>query len=80
MDFGRIVAGFVNLILRPRRARSWRCTIGRRCFPPGTGWSGEDPETGARYLAAGTDDQFAALEINGLRYLTSSSMQTSQSR
>jgi len=32
-------------------------------------WSGEDPETGARYVAAGTADQFAALEINGLRYL-----------
>jgi alpha-L-rhamnosidase len=40
-----------------------------KVFRPELAWSGEDPETGARYLAAGTDDQFAALEISGLRYL-----------
>jgi hypothetical protein len=40
-----------------------------KVFLPELAWLGKDPETGARYVAAGTADQFAALEINGLRYL-----------
>jgi hypothetical protein len=29
-------------------------------FRPELAWLGKDPETGARYVAAGTADQFAA--------------------
>jgi Bacterial alpha-L-rhamnosidase 6 hairpin glycosidase domain/Alpha-L-rhamnosidase N-terminal domain/Bacterial alpha-L-rhamnosidase C-terminal domain/Bacterial alpha-L-rhamnosidase concanavalin-like domain len=69
VDFGRIVAGFVELDLEAPAGTVVEMHYREKVFRPELAWSGEDPETGARYLAAGTDDQFAALEINGLRYL-----------
>jgi alpha-L-rhamnosidase len=69
VDFGRIVAGFVELDLEAPVGTVVDMHHREKVFRPELAWSGEDPETGARYVAAGTDDQFAALEINGLRYL-----------
>ena len=69
VDFGRIVAGFVELGLEAPAGTVVDMHYREKVFRPELAWSGEDPETGARYVAAGTDDQFAALEINGLRYL-----------
>ena len=69
VDFGRIVAGFVELDLDAPAGTVVDMHYREKVFRPELAWSGEDPETGARYIAAGTDDQFAALEINGLRYL-----------
>jgi hypothetical protein len=69
VDFGRIVAGFVELDLKAPAGTVVEMHYREKVFRPELAWSGEDPETGARYVAAGTDDQFAALEINGLRYL-----------
>jgi alpha-L-rhamnosidase len=69
VDFGRIVAGFVELDLNAPAGTVVDMHFREKVFRPELAWSGEDPETGARYVAAGTDDQFAALEINGLRYL-----------
>jgi hypothetical protein len=69
VDFGRIVAGFVELDLEAPTGTVVDMHYREKAFRPELAWSGEDPETGARYVAAGTDDQFAALEINGLRYL-----------
>jgi alpha-L-rhamnosidase len=69
VDFGRIVAGFVELDLEAPAGTVVEMHYREKVFRPELAWKGEDPETGARYMAAGTDDQFAALEINGLRYL-----------
>jgi alpha-L-rhamnosidase len=69
VDFGRIVAGFVELDLEAPAGTVVDIHYREKVFRPELAWSGEDPETGARYVAAGNDDQFAALEINGLRYL-----------
>ncbi len=69
VDFGRIVAGFVELDLEAPAGTVVEMHYREKAFRPELAWSGEDPETGARYVAAGTGDQFAALEINGLRYL-----------
>ena len=69
LDFGRIVAGFVELDLEAPAGTVVDMHYREKVFRPELAWSGEDPETGARYVAAGTGDQFAALEINGLRYL-----------
>jgi alpha-L-rhamnosidase len=69
VDFGRIVAGFVELDLEAPAGAVVEMHYREKVFRPELAWSGEDPETGARYVAAGADDRFAALEINGLRYL-----------
>ena len=69
VDFGRIVAGFVELDLEAPPGTAVDMHYREKVFRPELAWSGEDPETGARYVAAGLDDEFAALEINGLRYL-----------
>jgi alpha-L-rhamnosidase len=69
VDFGRIVAGFVELDLEAPAGTVVEMHYREKVFRPELAWKGEAPETGARYVAAGTDDQFAALEINGLRYL-----------
>ena len=69
VDFGRIVAGFVELDLEAPPGTAVDMHYREKVFRPELAWSGEDPETGARYVAAGLDDGFAALEINGLRYL-----------
>jgi alpha-L-rhamnosidase len=68
-DCGRIVAGFVELDLEAPAGTVVEMHYREKVFRPELAWSGEDPETGARYVAAGANDHFAALEINGLRYL-----------
>jgi Bacterial alpha-L-rhamnosidase 6 hairpin glycosidase domain/Alpha-L-rhamnosidase N-terminal domain len=69
VDFGRIVAGFIELDLEAPAGTVLEMHYREKVFRPELAWSGEDPETGARYVAAGIDDRFAALEINGLRFL-----------
>ena len=69
VDFGRIVAGFVELDLEAPPGTVVEMHYREKVFRPELAWKGEDPETGARYVSAGTDDYFAALELNGLRYL-----------
>lgn len=69
VDFGRIVAGFVELDLEAPAGTVVEMHCREKVFRPELAWKGEDPETGARYVAAGTDKQFAALELNGLHYL-----------
>ena len=69
VDFGRIVAGFVELDLEAPAGAVVEMHYREKLFRPELVWKGEDPETGARYVAAGADDRFAGLEINGLRYL-----------
>jgi hypothetical protein len=69
VDFGRIVAGFVELDLEAPAGTVVEIHYREKVFRPELALKGEDPETGARYVAAGAHDQFAALEINGLRYL-----------
>jgi alpha-L-rhamnosidase len=69
VDFGRIVAGFVELDLEAPAGAVVEMHYREKLFRPELAWKGEDPETGARYMAAGADDRFARLEINGLRYL-----------
>jgi alpha-L-rhamnosidase len=69
VDFGRIVAGFVELDLEAPAGTVIEMHYREKVFRPELAWKGEDPETGARYIASGADDKFAALELNGLRYL-----------
>jgi alpha-L-rhamnosidase len=69
VDFGRIVAGFVELDLEAPAGTVVEMQYREKIFRPELAWKGEDPETGARYVTAGTDDRFASLELNGLRYL-----------
>jgi alpha-L-rhamnosidase len=69
VDFGRIVAGFVELDLDAPAGTVVEMHYREKVFRPELAWKGEDPETGARYVAAGANDRFAALELNGLRYI-----------
>jgi alpha-L-rhamnosidase len=69
VDFGRIVAGFVELDLEAPAGTVVEMHYREKVFRPELAWKGEDPETGARYLAAGNDDRFTGLELNGLRYV-----------
>jgi alpha-L-rhamnosidase len=69
VDFGRIVAGFVELDLEAPTGTVVEMHYREKVFRPELALKGEDPETGARYVTTGTDDRFSAMEINGLRYL-----------
>jgi alpha-L-rhamnosidase len=69
VDFGRIVAGFVELDLSAPAGTVVELHYREKVFRPELAGEGLDPTTGARYVAAGADDTFAALELNGLRYL-----------
>jgi alpha-L-rhamnosidase len=69
VDFGRIVAGFVELDLEAPAGTVIEMHYREKAFRPELAWKGEDPETGARYVAAGKGDRFSGLELNGLRYL-----------
>ena len=69
LDFGRVVAGFLELRLQAPAGTVVEMYHREKAFHPDRAWSGEDPFTGARYVAAGMDDTFSALELNGLRYL-----------
>ncbi|HEY6593351.1 MAG TPA: family 78 glycoside hydrolase catalytic domain [Asanoa sp.] len=69
VDFGRIVAGFVELDVRAPAGTVVELQYREKAFRPETGAAESDPETGARYIARGSDDSFTACEINGLRYV-----------
>ncbi len=69
VDFGRIVAGFVELDLQAPSGTVFELFYREKAYRPERAWLGEDPETGARYVAAGGGETFAAMELNGLRYL-----------
>ena len=69
VDFGRIVAGFVELDLQAPAGTVVELFYREKVYRPEHAWLGEDPETGARYVAAGGGETFAAMELNGLRYV-----------
>jgi alpha-L-rhamnosidase len=69
VDFGRIVAGFVELDLEAPAGTVVEMHYREKPFRPELAWKKEDPQTGARYVAAGVNDHFGALELNGLRYV-----------
>ncbi len=68
LDFGRIVAGYVEFDLDAPRDTVVELHYREKPFHPERAWSGEDPVTGARYIAAGGENTFSALEFNGFRY------------
>ena len=71
VDFGRIVAGFVELDVDAPAGTVVEVHYREKAFRPGSAGASElsDPATGARYVTAGGADSFSALELNGLRYL-----------
>ena len=69
VDFGRIVAGFVELDIDAPPGVVVEMHYREKVFRPELAAKGEDPETGARYVSAGSADGFSAVELNGLRYL-----------
>jgi alpha-L-rhamnosidase len=69
VDFGRIVAGFVELDIDAPPGVVVEMHYREKVFQPELAAKGEDPETGARYVSAGSADGFSAVELNGLRYL-----------
>lgn len=68
VNFGRIVAGFVELDLNAPAGTTVELHYRERPFRPERADDWLQPQTGARYVARGGADTFAALEINGLRY------------
>src|SRR3954452_236262 len=72
VDFGRIVAGFVELDVDAPAGTVVELHYREKAFrPERSGGTPElsDPATGARYIARGGSDSFAAFELNGLRYV-----------
>jgi len=69
VDFGRIVAGFVELDLEAPAGTTVELFYREKVYRPEHAWLAEDPETGARYVTAGGGETFAAAELNGLRYV-----------
>ena len=69
-DFGRIVAGFVELELDAPAGTIVDLLYQELPFDPAVGVLGSAPRTGARYIARGSDDRFSGLEVNGLRYVS----------
>ncbi len=72
VDFGRIVAGFVELDLSAQAGTTVELYYREKPFraeQAARSSDVSDPATGARYVAAGGPGTFAALELNGLRYV-----------
>jgi alpha-L-rhamnosidase len=72
VDFGRIVAGFVELDLTAPAGTTVELHYREKpvqAAPAAQPTEFSDPATGARYVCAGGNDTFSALELNGLRYL-----------
>ena len=67
LDFGRVVAGIVEVDLDAPAGTTLDCYYRERAFRPGS-VSASDPATGARFVAAGGPGTLAATEINGLRF------------
>jgi alpha-L-rhamnosidase len=72
VDFGRIVAGFVELDVEAPAGTVVELHYREKAFaaaPAGVPPELSDPATGARYVAAGGRDTFTAFELNGLRHV-----------
>src|SRR3954468_4684012 len=72
VDFGRVVAGFVELDVSAPAGTTVELHYREKAFRPeqaGETSDLSDPAIGARYIAAGGDGTFAAIELNGLRYV-----------
>jgi alpha-L-rhamnosidase len=72
VDFGRIVAGFVEVDVSAPAGIVVELHYREKVFRPdlsGAASEVSDPATGARYVTAGGDGTFSAIELNGLRYL-----------
>ena len=75
VDFGRIVAGFVELDLEAPPGTAVDMHYREKVFRPELAWSGEDPETGARDSQPGLDDDRRPWRSTACATFTSSSMQ-----
>ncbi|WP_426518804.1 family 78 glycoside hydrolase catalytic domain [Diaminobutyricibacter sp. McL0618] len=70
-DFGRIVAGHVELeVEAPAGTRIDLYYQETHAFDPTTGPVDSAPRTSATYIARGHDDRFKAIDLNGLRRIT----------
>ena len=67
LDFGRVVAGFVEIDLDAPAGTVLDCYYRERPFRP-EAVTASDPTTGARFVAAGGAGSLCATEINGLRF------------
>ena len=67
VDFGRIVAGFVELDIDAPAGTTVELYYREKAYRSG-GVTFSDPVTGARYITRGGGETFAAVEINGFRY------------
>lgn len=67
LDFGRIVAGFIEFDLDAPAGTVVALHYRELPFDPAKGGMFSSPRTGAQYIARGHDDAFSALELNGLR-------------
>jgi hypothetical protein len=68
VDFGRIVAGFIELDLDAPAGTVVELLYRERVYKQGRETI-TDPRTGARYIVAGTGEAWTAMELNGLRYV-----------
>jgi hypothetical protein len=68
VDFGRIVAGFVEVELDAPAGTIVELHYREYSFDSGVALMSA-PRTGAQYIARGRDDTYSSLELNGLRYL-----------
>jgi alpha-L-rhamnosidase len=67
VDFGRVVAGFVELDIDAPTGTTVELYYREKPFQAG-GVTFSDPVTGARYITRGGGETFTAVEINGFRY------------
>jgi alpha-L-rhamnosidase len=67
LDFGRVVAGLVEVDLEAPEGAVLDCYHRERAYRP-EAVTFTDPRTGARFVAGGGANRLAATEINGLRY------------
>lgn len=68
IDMGRIVCGFVRFELDAPAGTVVDLSYREKPYDPTRGEESTAPAIGARYIARGADDRFAALESNGFRY------------
>jgi hypothetical protein len=69
LDFGRIVSGFVELDLTAPAGTTVELYYRELPFDIEKVGAFAAPNTGARYIARGADDEYRSLELNGVRYL-----------
>nr|WP_241732489.1 alpha-L-rhamnosidase N-terminal domain-containing protein [Galbitalea soli] len=67
VDFGRIVAGYVELELTAPAGVEVELHYRELAYAPDAPMSA--PNTGGAYITRGHDDRYTGLELNGLRYL-----------